>query len=258
MALQDFDLRLAELVALYDALLVINTYGAIEADGHKAMIVKLDETINAIRNGVGIKVARVVSGKAVADVTALRAGDSLNSTALAAGDIILLMHQTTLSENGLWEIAAGDTTPLRPTSFSPLADQDGLLVIVTSNALETESIFRVKVSLGDVTVTTVASDAPPAVTSVATSTYIILESDTFLSVSTIGTLVLTIPTALNIDGKTFTIKDSGFNAATNNITIECEDSGDKIEGSTSDLVLAVDGVAINLTFDEAADTWLVW
>ena len=66
--------------------------------------------------------------------------------------------------------------------------------------------------------------ADPIPTLVNAATYALLPADKLLhtTYTSIGSVIITIPTAQIIDGREFTIKDAGFNAATNNITINTE------------------------------------
>jgi len=59
------------------------------------------------------------------------------------------------------------------------------------------------------------------VTTVAGATYTVLRTDDIIhsTYSATGAVTITIPTALMAEKKTFTIKDAGGNAGTNNITI---------------------------------------
>jgi len=100
-------------------------------------------------------------------------------------------------------------------------------------------------------------DPPHVIDSAA---YTLLGSDYFVSVKYTETdpCTITIPTALQVDGTTFIIKDSGFNAGNKNITLTCEDGADEIEGSTSDYIIPTNGMGVNLKWDATVDSWLVW
>ena len=95
-------------------------------------------------------------------------------------------------------------------------------------------------------------------TTVNTSTYSILKTDNILNVtySVTGTCAITIPTALNKSGRILTIKDGGGNAGTNTITIDCQDSGDKIDGNVAGVTLTSDYDSIDL-FSDGTD-WLIY
>lgn len=69
-------------------------------------------------------------------------------------------------------------------------------------------------------------------TTVAGATYTVLRTDDVVlsTYSTTGTVTITLPTALMAKKKTFTIKDAGGLAGTNNITIATQGS-EKIDGS---------------------------
>ena len=98
------------------------------------------------------------------------------------------------------------------------------------------------------------------VTTVSTSTYTVLASDYFISVSrtATGACAITLNTALQIEGTTFVIKDSGFLAGTNNITIDCQDAADTIDGDAAGYTISTNKKGINLTWDATVDSWLVW
>ena len=69
-------------------------------------------------------------------------------------------------------------------------------------------------------------------TTVAGATYTVLRTDDIIhsTYSATGAVTITIPTALMAEKKTFTIKDAGGKAGTNNITIY---SADNIDGSAT-------------------------
>jgi len=75
------------------------------------------------------------------------------------------------------------------------------------------------------------------VTTVNTATYILLITDYILHVTyTItGSITITIPTALIIDGLYFSVKDAGLNSSVFNITIVCE-GGELIDGEANHII----------------------
>ena len=99
---------------------------------------------------------------------------------------------------------------------------------------------------------------PTAVTDIAFATYTVLSTDDILGVTytATGTVAIVIPTALNIDGATFVVKDAGFNATTYPITIDCEDAADKIENSTGGVTISGSGDSLSLFSD--GDDWFIF
>lgn len=97
-------------------------------------------------------------------------------------------------------------------------------------------------------------------TTVNVDAYSVLATDYFLSVSytSAGACAITIPTALNVHGAILVIKDSGFNASVYNITIDCFDAGDKIDGDIGGYIITGDSESVNLIFDENDDSWLIY
>ena len=87
-------------------------------------------------------------------------------------------------------------------------------------------------------------------TTVALSTYTLLDDDEILHVtrSATGVCTITIPTALITDNRVFNIKDAGFNASNYNITVETQGS-EKIENSTADYIINSDGDSVQLYSD---------
>lgn len=87
-------------------------------------------------------------------------------------------------------------------------------------------------------------------TTVSTATYTVLDNDNILHVmrTATGACTITIPTALIVSTKVIDIKDAGFNASNNNITIETQ-AAEKIENSTADYVISVSGTSIQLYSD---------
>lgn len=88
--------------------------------------------VDAARQGLDVKQSvRVASTAPVAIATALEAGDTVDGVTLVAGDRVLLKHQTTASENGIYvAVASGaasrssdangtaDTGELKPGTFT--------------------------------------------------------------------------------------------------------------------------------------------
>jgi hypothetical protein len=93
----------------------------------------------------------------------------------------------------------------------------------------------------------------------AVTAYTVLITDYFIAVdTTTDACTLTLATALQVDGKNYVIKDAGFNAGTNNITVETEAAADLIDGSADDLVITSNSDAINIKWNAAVDSWLIW
>ena len=96
-------------------------------------------------------------------------------------------------------------------------------------------------------------------TVVSGSTYNILTTDYYIDVTYTGTgsVAITIPTAQNVEGRTIVIKDAGFNASAFNITVDCQDAGDKIDGEITGVTMATDGASITLHWNATVDSWLI-
>ena len=88
------------------------------------------------------------------------------------------------------------------------------------------------------------------VTTVNVATYDIEDTDDILHVtytSTAAVTSLTLQTSLLSSGKEITIKDTGFNAATNSITVDTE--GDETIDGGATAIINDDGDAINIYSD---------
>lgn len=74
-------------------------------------------------------------------------------------------------------------------------------------------------------------------TEVDVATYDVAEFDYILHVTytATGTVAITIPTALLVEGRMFRIKDGSGGASTNNITVDCEGS-ETIDGSATHIL----------------------
>lgn len=88
-----------------------------------------------------------------------------------------------------------------------------------------------------------------SVSLVNAATYNLAEDDDILHVTytTTGSVVITWPTAQMVSGREVKIKDAGFNASANNITIETE--GAETIDASANLTIAGDGVSITLYCD---------
>jgi hypothetical protein len=88
-----------------------------------------------------------------------------------------------------------------------------------------------------------------SVKEVDAATYELLPTDYILHVvrTATGDCGITIPTAQTVAGRVIHVKDAGFDASTNNITIETE-GAEEIEGAAN-LVISADGVSISLYSD---------
>jgi len=77
---------------------------------------------------------------------------------------------------------------------------------------------------------------------ITTATYSLVEDDIILHVTrtTTGACEITIPTALITDGRYFIVKDGGYNATVNNITVKTQGS-ELINGSSADYVMSTNG-----------------
>lgn len=96
-------------------------------------------------------------------------------------------------------------------------------------------------------------------TTVNTSTYSITGTDNLIRVTytSTGACTLTLPTlTAALDGVYIQIKDAGYNAGTNNITINRSGS-DTIEGSATSYVMDSDGQKITLYGDFTNNNWEV-
>ena len=90
---------------------------------------------------------------------------------------------------------------------------------------------------------------------VAAATYDLLVTDYILMVAytATGTVAITLPTAQSLDGRTIVIKDSGFTAGTNNITIGT--GGSELVENGATLVLSTNGQSVKLISD--GTDWLI-
>lgn len=86
------------------------------------------------------------------------------------------------------------------------------------------------------------------VSEVSSDSYSILSDDEYISVKYTDTdnVTITIPTAQNIVGRILTIADDGFNCFDNKIILTCEDSGTKINNSTSDYIMDINGSVVRI------------
>ncbi len=84
------------------------------------------------------------------------------------------------------------------------------------------------------------------VTTVNAATYTVLDEDYTLHVTYNGAVAITIPTALNDEGRRLILNDGRFSASTQNITIDCEDAAHKIENSTDGVIINTDGDGVSL------------
>jgi hypothetical protein len=93
-------------------------------------------------------------------------------------------------------------------------------------------------------------------TAVVDAAYELQIGDFFLHVTATATtaVTITLPTAEVVKGRAVNIKDAGFNASTNNITIETE-GAELIEGAAN-LVISADGVSISL-YSNGSD-WFIF
>jgi len=81
------------------------------------------------------------AGANVAIATALENADLLDGVALATGDYVLLLNQTTASENGPWEVQA--TGPaIRPEFWVAGEDSRGAQLSVEAGATNAGALFR--------------------------------------------------------------------------------------------------------------------
>ena len=88
------------------------------------------------------------------------------------------------------------------------------------------------------------------VTTVNAATYDLLAIDDILNVTYTGTAAvtsLTLPTAQSVVGRIITIKDAGYNAGTNNITIDTE--GAELINNGDTYVINADGNSIDIYSD---------
>jgi hypothetical protein len=90
-----------------------------------------------------------------------------------------------------------------------------------------------------------------------TSAYTMAVDDHIIGVDTSGgTVTITLPDADTFTaGQVFIIKDEGANAASNNITITTDTSGDKIDGSNS-VLLDSDRASVNIYTDGSANYYI--
>jgi len=90
-----------------------------------------------------------------------------------------------------------------------------------------------------------------------TSAYTVAVDDHIIGVDTSGgTVTITLPDADTFTaGQVFIIKDEGANAASNNITITTDTSGDKIDGSNS-VLLDSDRASVNIYTDGSANYYI--
>jgi DNA-binding beta-propeller fold protein YncE len=96
------------------------------------------------------------------------------------------------------------------------------------------------------------------VSEISSDSYSILTDDEYISVTYTDTdeVTITIPTAQNIEGRILTIADDGFNCFNNNIILTCEDSGTKINNSTSDYIMDINGSVVRILCYDATN-WRV-
>lgn len=88
------------------------------------------------------------------------------------------------------------------------------------------------------------------VTTVNAATYDLLVTDDILNVTYTGTgavTSLTLPTAQCTDGRVIVVKDAGYNATTNNVTIDTE--GAELINNAATYVISSDGEAVTLYAD---------
>ena len=90
-----------------------------------------------------------------------------------------------------------------------------------------------------------------------TSAYTVAVDDHIIGVDTSGgTVTITLPDADTFtSGQVFIIKDEGASAASNNITITTDTSGDKIDGSNS-VLLDSDRASVNIYTDGSANYYI--
>lgn len=109
-------------------------------------------TAQALINGIAIKPS--VRALATANIT-LTALQTIDGVTLVAGDRVLLINQTTQSQNGPWVASA--TAWTRPTDWSTGSTQkEGILILVAEGTTYTDTKF-LSVTYGIMTVDTTAT-----------------------------------------------------------------------------------------------------
>ena len=123
---------------------------------------------------------------------------------------------------------------------------------------ESGKYVRVKSTEDGLEFATVSSSSLLNVIEVAGATHSVDNGEDYLSVTytDTGAVTITIPTAQNEEGRIITIADDGFNSYNNNITITAEDAGTKINNSTNDYIIGINGVCIRLLCFNGTD-WRV-
>lgn len=100
---------------------------------------------------LGVSALVVARAAATANLTK-SAPQTVDGVPLAAGDRVLLTGQTTMTENGLWLVAAGAWT--RPTDFASGQVLKGRFVLIDGGNLMAASVWRLQTVGGAVTVDT--------------------------------------------------------------------------------------------------------
>lgn len=111
--------------------------------------------VDAARQGLDVKQSvRVASTAPVAIATALEAGDTVDGVTLVAGDRVLLKHQTTASENGIY-VAVASGAASRSSDANGTADtgelKPGTFVFVEEGTVNSDKGFVISTN-GTITV----------------------------------------------------------------------------------------------------------
>ena len=90
------------------------------------------EYVDSLLNGLSWKEPVVAGSSSNVTISSdLEVGDTLDGVTLSLGDRVLLLGQTTASENGVWAVAASGA-PSRPTDFSTGDDASSHAFFITS------------------------------------------------------------------------------------------------------------------------------
>jgi len=139
------DQKFAELTLLINSILVVNETGDITPPRHKSIVNNFKELVQWLKVSENLDAADYVQETEI-EWSRLIVGFTLDNGHVCENDeTVLLTNQTNLTENGIWQVrVAGE--PTRPTNFTPLADQDGCMVLITKNIGEDNFLFKIQVS----------------------------------------------------------------------------------------------------------------